>query len=61
MQDNASEDDVDRVNEMFPKVLLSKNSYNMGFSKAANNALKQSTVPYVVLLNSDTYVAHGFF
>ena len=35
VQDNASEDDVDRVNEMFPKVLLSKNSFNMGFSKAA--------------------------
>jgi len=61
VQDNASEDDVDRVNEMFPKVLLSKNSYNMGFSKAANNALKQSTAPYVVLLNPDTHVTHGFF
>jgi GT2 family glycosyltransferase len=61
VHDNASEDDVDRVNEMFPKVLLSKNSFNMGFSKAANNALKQSTAPYVVLLNPDTYVAHGFF
>jgi len=61
VQDNASEDDVDRVNEAFPKVLLSKNSYNMGFSKAANNALKQSAAPYIVLLNPDTHVPHGFF
>jgi GT2 family glycosyltransferase len=61
VQDNASEDNVDRVNEMFPKVLLSKNSYNMGFSKAANNAMKQSTAPYIVLLNPDTHVTHGFF
>jgi GT2 family glycosyltransferase len=61
VQDNASEDDVDRVNEAFPKVLLSKNSYNMGFSTAANNALKQSAAPYVVLLNPDTHVPHGFF
>ena len=61
VQDNASEDDVNRVNEMFPKVLLSKNSYNMGFSKAANNAMKQSAAPYVVLLNPDTRVTHGFF
>ena len=46
---------------MFPKAILSKNSYNMGFSKAANNALKESTAPYIVLLNPDTYVTHGFF
>jgi cellulose synthase/poly-beta-1,6-N-acetylglucosamine synthase-like glycosyltransferase len=61
VQDNASKDNVDRVNEMFPEVLVSKNSYNMGFSKAANNALKQSTAPYIVLLNPDTHVTHGFF
>jgi GT2 family glycosyltransferase len=61
VQDNASEDGVDRVNEMFPKAILSKNSYNMGFSKAANNAMKQSTAPYIVLLNPDTHVTHGFF
>ena len=61
VQDNASEDDVDRVNAMFPDVLLSKNSYNMGFSMAANNAMKQSAAPYIVLLNPDTYVTHGFF
>ena len=60
VQDNASEDDVDRVNAMFPDVLLSKNSYNMGFSKAANNAMKQSAAPYIVLLNPDTYVMSGF-
>ena len=61
VQDNASEDDVDRVNGAFSKVLLSKNSCNMGFSKAANNALKQSVAPYIVLLNPDTHVPHGFF
>ena len=61
VQDNASEDGVDRVNEMFLEVLLSKNSFNMGFSQAANNALKQSTAPYIVLLNPDTHVTQGFF
>ena len=61
VQDNASEDDVGRVNKAFPKVILSKNSCNMGFSKAANNALKESTAPYIVLLNPDTHVLHGFF
>jgi len=61
VEDNASEDGVDRVKAEFPQVLLSKNSYNMGFSKAINNALKQSDSPYIVLLNPDTYVVDGFF
>jgi len=61
VQDNASEDGVDRVKAAFPQVILSKNSYNMGFSKAINNALKQSNSPYAVLLNPDSYVMDGFF
>jgi len=61
VQDNASEDGVDRVNVEFPQVILSKNSYNMGFARAINNALKQSNSPYIVLLNPDTYVMDGFF
>jgi GT2 family glycosyltransferase/glycosyltransferase involved in cell wall biosynthesis len=61
VQDNSSEDDVDRVNLEFPQVILSKNSSNMGFSKAINNVLKQSDSPYVALLNPDTYVMGDFF
>jgi len=61
VQDNASEDGVDRVKVEFPKVILSKNSYNMGFSRAINNALRQGDSPYIVLLNPDSYVMDGFF
>ena len=61
VQDNASEDGVDRVKAEFPQAILSKNSYNMGFARAINNALKQSDSPYIVLLNPDTYVMDGFF
>lgn len=61
VQDNASQDGIDVVQAIFPQVLLSKNEYNMGFSKAVNNGLKQSAAPYVVLLNPDTYVIDGFF
>ena len=62
VQDNASKDNVDRVKAEFPQVVLSKNSYNIGFAKAINNALKQSNSPYIVLLNPDTYVImDGFF
>jgi len=62
VQDNTTKNDVDRVKAEFPHVILSKNSCNMGFAKAINNALKQSNSPYIVLLNPDTYVImHGFF
>jgi GT2 family glycosyltransferase/glycosyltransferase involved in cell wall biosynthesis len=61
VQDNASEDGIDRINAAFPQVILSKHSYNMGFSKAINSALQQSNAPYIVLLNPDSYVMDNFF
>jgi GT2 family glycosyltransferase len=61
VQDNASEDGVSRVQEMFPQVAMSKNSYNIGFAKAVNQGLHESNTPYVMLLNPDTYVLDGFF
>ncbi len=61
VQDNASEDEVDRVSLMFPQVFLSKSSYNMGFAKAINNALGKGVGTYVVLLNPDTYLSNNFF
>jgi len=60
VQDNASKDNIDRVTSMFPEVKLSKNIHNVGFAKAVNNALKQGSAPYVVLLNPDTYVGGDF-
>ena len=61
VQDNASVDGVSRVQTMFPKVVLSRNAYNMGFAKAVNKGLEESNAQYVVLLNPDTYVFKGFF
>ena len=61
VQDNASGDDVDRVNAMFPQVLLSKNTCNMGFAKGINRALEQGSAPYILILNPDTIVKDGFF
>jgi GT2 family glycosyltransferase len=61
VQDNFSQDNVDRVNSMFPGVLLFKNNYNMGFAKAVNIALGQGAAPYVVILNPDTCVEDNFF
>jgi len=61
VEDNASEDGIGRVQVMFPQVILSKNTYNMGFAKAVNKGLKESNAPYVMILNPDTYVVDGFF
>ncbi|MDL1963841.1 MAG: glycosyltransferase family 2 protein [Deltaproteobacteria bacterium] len=61
VQDNDSDDDVTRISELFPDVLITGNTYNMGFAAAVNQALKQSFSPYVVLLNPDTYVEKVFF
>lgn len=61
VEDNASDDDAERIKLKFPKVILSGNSSNRGFAGAVNSALKKSSAPYVVLLNPDTRVTHGFF
>ena len=61
VQDNASEDNVDRVTIMFPRIILSKNLNNFGFARSINNALTQSDAPYVALINPDTIVREGCF
>ncbi len=61
VQDNASskKDDVDRLTRDFPEVRLVKNDRNLGFAKAVNNAFKQGSAPYVLILNPDTLVQPG--
>lgn len=61
VQDNASNDNIDRVTITFPQVILSRSKHNRGFSKAVNDALTKSNAPYVVILNPDTYVKENFF
>jgi hypothetical protein len=61
VQDNASEDGVDRVVSMFPEVRLSKNDRNLGFARAVNNGLRQGSGPYILLLNPDSLVGDGLF
>lgn len=61
IQDNASSDRVDRITERFPAAILTRNESNIGFAAAVNQALQQSTSPYVILLNPDSYVLKDFF
>ena len=55
--DNHSDDDsVVTIREKYPWVRLIENQENLGFSKANNQAIRQSQADYVLLLNPDTVV-----
>src|SRR5665213_2320334 len=58
--DNASTDgSVEMVRKEFPQVNLIANAENVGFSKANNQAIRESNTKYVFLLNSDATVHPG--
>lgn len=58
--DNASTDgSVAMVAAAFPQVVLHVNTEKSGFAAGANRAVATSSVPYVLLLNSDTVVQPG--
>jgi len=58
--DNASTDgSVQMVRERFPWVRLIENQENVGFARANNRAIQESTGCYALLLNPDTEVQPG--
>ncbi len=60
--DNQSTDgSVEMVREKFPQVRLIANQENVGFSRANNQAIRESNAEHVVLLNPDTIVGEDVF
>lgn len=58
--DNSSRDDsVPWVKENFLEVNLIENEWNSGFSKAANQGIRESQGKYLLLLNPDTKISEG--
>lgn len=58
--DNASKDNsVEMVQRLFSKVKLIRNQENVGFARANNQALQESSGRYVLLLNSDAFLRDG--
>lgn len=55
--DNSSVDgSVNMLREKFPDVTVIANKQNVGFSRANNQAIKQASGEYILLLNPDTVV-----
>jgi GT2 family glycosyltransferase/glycogen synthase len=61
VEDNASIDGVDRINQQFPQVKVNINHTNIGFGAATNQAIKKGKSPYIVLINPDSKVEKGLF
>ena len=58
--DNASSDgSPDAVARQFPQVTLIKNKKNLGFARANNIGIRQSSGRYICLVNSDVIVLNG--
>lgn len=56
--DNASADgSVEILRSNYPDVVLIANDTNVGFGRANNQALTRVQAPYVLLLNTDAFVA----
>lgn len=56
VDNNSVDGSCAEIREKFPEVHLIENKQNVGFSKANNQAIRQSTGKYVLLLNPDTVV-----
>lgn len=59
--DNAStSDNVDRIKEIFPEIILLKLTENLGFAGGNNKGLALAKGEYFLLLNNDTEVIPNF-
>lgn len=61
VDNNSVDGSIGMLIHKFPQVKLIANKRNMGFSTANNQAIRQSTGQYVLLLNPDTVVEEDSF
>lgn len=58
VDNNSVDGSVELIAAKFPKVKLMANKENTGFSKANNQAIRQATGEYILILNPDTVLEH---
>ncbi len=61
VDNNSVDGSLEMLKEKFPEVKLIENKKNVGFSAANNQAIKQATGEYILLLNPDTVVEEETF
>ena len=61
VDNNSIDNSVEIIQQKFPNVRFIQNKENVGFSKANNQAIKQSSGEYILLLNPDTVVEETTF
>ncbi len=61
VDNNSVDGSVEMVRQKFSSAILIDNKDNLGFSKANNQAIRQSKGEYVLLLNPDTVVEENTF
>ena len=59
VDNNSKDDSVAMVKNEFPQVQLIANKENLGFAAANNQAWKQSSGDFILLLNPDAFVKQG--
>jgi len=61
VDNNSVDGSVGEIRKKFPRIRMIENSENLGFSKANNQAIRESSGRYVLLLNPDTVVEEDTF
>ncbi len=61
VDNNSVDGSCTMIKEKFPQVKLIENKSNLGFSKANNQAIRESKGKYILLLNPDTVVQEDTF
>jgi len=59
VDNNSSDASIEYLKPLFPDLKFIENQINVGFSKANNQAIKQATGEYILLLNPDTVIGEN--
>jgi len=59
VDNNSSDASIEYLKPLFPNVKFIENQINVGFSKANNQAIKEATGEYILLLNPDTVIGEN--